>query len=99
MTFVLCGSDNLSYIDEWKYGKYLLENYKFLVTERDTNNIKLILDKYNEYRNNIKVVKIKKDNISSTYIRNKIRENKLEDVKKYLDKDVYLYIKENNLYK
>ena len=57
------------------------------------------MGKANEYRNNIKVVKIKKDNISSTYIRNKIRENKLEDVKKYLDKDVYLYIKENNLYK
>ena len=97
--YFICGSDNLSYIDEWKQGKYLLENYKFLVTERDTNNIKPLLNKYKEYISNIKVIRTNKDTISSTYIRNKIKDNKLEDVKEYLDKDVYLYIKKNNLYK
>ena len=97
--YFICGSDNLSYIDEWKQGKYLLENYKFLITERDTNNIKSILNKYKEYISNIKVIRTNKDTISSTYIRNKIKDNKLEDVKEYLDKDVYLYIKKNNLYK
>ena len=32
--YFICGTDNLSYIDKWKRGDYLLENYHFLFNRK-----------------------------------------------------------------
>ena len=37
--YFICGTDNLSYMDQWKRGKYILENYKILVIKRETDDI------------------------------------------------------------
>lgn len=95
--YFICGTDNLSYIDKWKKGNYILSNYKVLVIERESNDIKELLEKYKEYKDNIIGANIKKSKVSSTKIRKMIYNNKR--VNKYLDKEVYLYIKNNNLYK
>ena len=95
--YFICGTDNLSYIDKWKKGNYILSNYKILVIERESNDIKELLEKYKEYKDNIIGANIKKSKVSSTKIRKMIYNNKR--VNKYLDKEVYLYIKNNNLYK
>ena len=95
--YFICGTDNLSYIDKWKRGEYILSNNKILVIKRNTDNINALLDKYKDYKDNIIVTDIKENEISSTKIREMIYNNKrAED---YLDESVYSYIRENNLYR
>lgn len=92
----ICGTDNLTYIDSWQDGLSLLENYKFLIIKRDTDEIGEILNRYRKYLDNIKVVDMDQNSLSSTYIRNNIS---LPEIKQHLDIDVYNYIIENNLYR
>ena len=95
--YFICGTDNLSYIDKWKRGEYILSNNKILVIKRNTDDINALLDKYKDYKDNIIVTDIKENEISSTKIREMIYNNKR--VENYLDKSVDLYIRDNNLYK
>lgn len=92
--YFICGMDNLEVIDTWKNYEYILKNYKLLVINRNKDTHKL-LHKYNDYKENIIIANIKEDNISSSYIRANINN---KDIKKYIDKNVFNYIKENNLY-
>ena len=95
--YFICGTDNLSYIDKWKNGIELLTNYKFLVINRSTDNIEELLVKFKEYKDNIIVVPMEMNDISSTEVRDMIRDNK--DISEYVDEDVIEYINENNLYR
>ena len=95
--YFICGLDNISYVDKWYKGEYLLNNYKFLVITRDTNNLDEILLKYEKYKDNIIITNIKSNTISSSYIREELKNNNY-NLEKYLDKEVLNYIKENNLY-
>ena len=92
----ICGADNLSYIDKWKNGEYILSNYKILVMKRKGENIDELVEKFKKYEHNIVVADIEQRDISSTDIREKLKENK--DVLDVLDKDVYEYIRKNKLY-
>ena len=94
--YFVCGADNLSYVDEWKNGIFLLENYKFLVIKRYTDDIDEILKRYDKYRDNIIISDVEPDSLSSTEIRNRIKNS--EDILELLDRDVYEYIICNNLY-
>ena len=94
--YFVCGADNLSYVDEWKNGIYLLENYKFLVIKRYTDDIEEILKRFSKYKDNIIVSDVEPDSLSSTEIRNKIKS--VEGVFELLDKEVYEYILDNKLY-
>lgn len=94
--YFVCGADNLSYVDEWKNGIYLLENYKFLVIKRYTDDIEEILKRFSKYKDNIIVSDVEPDSLSSTEIRNKIKSG--EGVFELLDKEVYEYILDNKLY-
>lgn len=94
--YFVCGADNLSYVDEWKNGIYLLENYKFLVIKRYTDDMDEILKRFLKYKDNIIVSDVEPDSLSSTEIRNKIKSG--EGVFELLDKDVYEYILDNKLY-
>lgn len=95
--YFVCGLDNISYVDKWYKGEYLLNNYKFLVITRDTNNLDEILSKYEKYKDNIIITNIKSNTISSSYIRDELKE-KNYNLNDYLDQKVIDYIKENNLY-
>lgn len=94
--YFICGTDNLSYMDKWKNGLELLSNYKILVIKRNGDNIDELLNKYKQYKENIIVTDIEPNDLSSTLIREKIKVG--EDVSKYLDDDVYKYIKKNKFY-
>ena len=94
--YFVCGADNLSYVDEWKNGIYLLSNYKFLVIKRYTDDIDEILKRFSKYKENIIVTDVNPNSLSSTEIRNKIKN--CEGVLDYLDDDVYNYLYENKLY-
>lgn len=93
--YFACGTDNLSYFDEWCEYKYILENYKLLIIDRK-DGLEEMLKDYKEYRNNIVVTNIKTKNLSSTEIREKI--NKREDVSEFIEEKVLSYINENKLY-
>lgn len=95
--YFVCGVDNLSYVNEWKNGIFLLENYKFLVIKRYTDNIDEILKRFNKYKDNIIVTDVEPNSLSSTEIREKIKNR--ESISELLDDEVYEYLKENNLYR
>ncbi len=88
--YFICGTDNLSYIDKWRNSEYIINNYKILVIKRRGDDINALTRRYS----NIIVANIKMKDISSTNIRNNI----LKDLSKEIDKNVYNYIKKNNLY-
>ncbi len=94
--YFICGTDNLSYIDKWERGIYVLSNNKFLVIKRNTFDITPLLEKYKDYKDNIIVTEIEENEISSTKIREMIYNNKR--VKDYLDDKVLDYITRNKLY-
>ena len=94
--YFICGTDNLSYIDKWERGIYVLSNNKFLVIKRNTFDITPLLKKYKDYKDNIIVTEIEENEISSTKIREMIYNNKR--VKDYLDDKVLDYIIRNKLY-
>ncbi len=94
--YFICGTDNLSYIDLWKNGLYLLENYKFLVIKRYTDPIEDILNKFSKYRDNIIISNIEMNSLSSTEIRNKIKNG--EDIGDLVNSDIIEYIRKNKLY-
>lgn len=94
--YFILGTDNLSYIDQWEKGEELLLNKKFLVVKRKTDDINLLLDKYQKYRSNIIVSEVLESDVSSTDIREKLQ--KKEEVLDFLSEGVYNYILENKLY-
>ena len=98
--FFVMGTDNLKEFETWKTPEKVLKDFKIIVLERDKDNIEKIIRESKLLSNNkeriIRVEGINRINLSSTNIRNKIK-NK-ENVEDYIDKDVYKYIKGNNLY-
>ena len=94
--YFICGTDNLTYVDKWHNGLELLKNYKFMCLRRATDELDEILTRFNDYKHNIIVIDMKESNLSSTYIRNNIDK---EEIRNYLDEDVYEFIINNNLYK
>ena len=94
--YFICGTDNLLEFDTWKNYEYILDNYKLLVIIRNNHDVYEILNKYGKYRNNIIVTGVESRMVSST----KIRENLKNDIiDTNLERCVYDYIKGNNLYK
>ena len=96
--YFICGSDNLEYIDTWKEYQKILSNYKSIVIPRK-NDMDQLLNKYQEYKENIIVTELNNNYLSSTLVRQYLKEEKYEEVKEYINEDVLNYIIKNNLYK
>lgn len=93
--YFICGTDNLLDFNTWKEYNYILEKYNLLAIGRNNDDIETILSQYKKYKDKIIIADINKSELSSTYLRNNIDNiNILE----YIDKLVYEYIKNNNLY-
>lgn len=86
--YFILGADNLKQISNWKNSEYILSNYKLLVINRGDDKIKV--------KDNIVVMDILNNDISSTFIRNNIANDDI--IKKYLDKNVLEYIRKEKLY-
>lgn len=86
--YFILGADNLKQISNWKNSEYILSNYKLLVINRGDDKI--------EVKDNVIVMDILNNDISSTFIRNYIDNNDI--IKKYLDKNVLEYIRKEKLY-
>ena len=93
---IIMGSDLLEKFDSFDNYEYLLNNYNFTIIPRDNMNVKKIInDKYKNYKTKFKILDYQ-SNISSTKVKELLKDNK--DVSNVLDKDVYEYIKKNDLY-
>jgi nicotinate-nucleotide adenylyltransferase len=89
---LVMGSDNILSIDKWKNFELLLERYTIYIYNRpeyNSDNIKI--------KGDIRFLEVPLLDISSTYIRNNIKENK--SIKYLLHPSVEKYILDYNLYK
>lgn len=92
--YLVIGDDLLKDFDKWKNVSGILK-YSIIVIKRNDID-ESIYKKYEPY-NFIVTNRISSEEISSTIVRNMIK-NKNEEVLKYIDLKVYDYIRRNNLY-
>lgn len=95
----IMGTDNLKEVENWYNPEQILKNFKILVLNRNEDNLQDIIENselLKKYKNSLIEVNNKRTSLSSTEIRNKIK-NK-EDIKEYVDKEVLKYITEKKLY-
>lgn len=100
---ILCftiGTDNLKGFSKWESADKLINKFKILVLERDEDDMNEIIEQDNfllEHKNSfIKLKRNIRSNISSTFVREKIRREK--SIRYLTPDEVYYYIKENHLY-
>ncbi len=96
--YFICGADNLNQIETWREYKYILENYKFIVINRNEIDLDNLVNKYENYKGNIVIANIKTGELSSTDIRDNLNNLNTKEVLNYIDLEVYKYIKEKGLY-
>lgn len=91
--YFVMGADNLENLNKWIRYEDLLNDYKFIVFERnDKNCSKIIESKYYKYKEKFLIIPFDMD-ISSTEIRNDLEKNKDK-----LLPEIYDYINSNCLY-
>ena len=89
------GSDNLEEFHLWKEYKYILDNYKIIVLLRNGKR----KEYFKEYIRLNNIVFLEFDfKLSSTEIRQNIKEKRFDEVKDKVNKEVLDYIKEYRLY-
>ncbi len=96
---ILIGSDSLMNLDWWYKIDEILKKYKILVLKRDDVDeaIEMKINEYKEkYGADIKVLNNKRVEISSSMIREMIKEGK--SIKYLVRDDVEKFIKDENLY-
>lgn len=95
------GSDNLKQLSTWEKAEELVNKFKILVLERDEDNMDEIIKKDKFLTDNINsFIKVKnnvRSNLSSTFVRKKIREGK--SIRYLTPDEVIFYMEENNLFK
>lgn len=89
---IIIGSDCLESFKTWKNYESILQNYDIYIYPRDNHEINLI-------GNRMFLLDVKeKSDISSTFIRGKIKEHKIDEIRYLLPEKVLNYIIKNNLY-
>lgn len=98
--FFIAGLDSLMDLDKWRNVNTILSLCKFIVFNRSGYNKSQVLEQKEylekKYINNIVFLDIKPIDISSTIIRQKIREN--EYIGDLVPEKIYDIIKKNKLY-
>ena len=97
----MTGTDNLKELDTWKYGEELLENFKIIILQRGIQKSDEIIESSEFLKRYKDSFIIPKNNIitnlSSTYIRERIKQGR--SIKYLVPDEVISYIYENDLYK
>ena len=95
------GSDNLRELNTWEKADELVKRFKVLVLERDEDCLEDIINNNRFLKENEKsFIKVKnnvRSGLSSSFVREKIKEGK--SIRYFTPDEVYSYIKANNLFK
>lgn len=98
--YFVIGTDNLKEFETWYKPEEILNNFKILVLERNDDIMEEIIEKSSFLRENkssfIKLDGIKRIDLSSTIIRNKIKNG--EDISNLVPEYVKEYIEKEKLY-
>jgi len=91
---LIMGEDNLNTLHKWKNNEVILERYEVFVYPRVTNS-----EVKEEFKKHPKITQVKAPimQISSTFVRNAIRDNKR--ITPLLHPEVWKYIDEMNFYR
>ncbi|OFX27144.1 MAG: nicotinic acid mononucleotide adenylyltransferase [Bacteroidetes bacterium GWA2_31_9b] len=88
---ILIGSDNLTYFHKWKNNEQILDRYKVYVYPRPGHGLGVY-----ENHKNVQLVQAPQMEISSSFIRQSIKEGK--DIRFFLHQPVYDYIAQMHFY-
>lgn len=94
---LILGADNIISFSKWKNYEEILK-YHFIILNRDFIDIKHYLDKLNKFDKYQIINDLPIINISSTMIREHIKNKDYSGLEEYMDKEVIDYIKKNELY-
>jgi nicotinate-nucleotide adenylyltransferase len=89
---IIMGTDNLEHFNQWKDFAKILNKYQLYVYSRHTSD-----GGYLKTHKNIKIVDAHMVEMSSTFVRQAIKEHR--DIRYLLPAGVWEYIKKNNFYK
>lgn len=95
--YLIIGADNLPKFDLWENYKRILQN-KVIVLQRNDINFEEYIEKYEEKDNFIGISDFKYIDISSTEIRNMIKNKDINNLEKYMNNNEIEYLLKNNLY-
>lgn len=95
--YLIIGADNMVNFDKWKNVEDILKS-NVLVLNRNDIDVNEYVNRFKEKDKFIIISDYPPIDISSTYIRDMIKERKYENVKNYINESVLKYIIENNLY-
>ena len=95
--YLIIGADNIINFDKWKNYQEVLK-YNLIILNRDNIEIDKYLNKLNKNDKYQIINDLENINISSTMIRDKIKNNDYKNLNNYIDEEVLLYIKQRNLY-
>lgn len=87
---LILGMDNLNYLEKWRHWQIILDKHKIFIYPRYK------IDNIVSHTNIVIIKDAPLFNISSTDIRNRIKQKK--EVSKFLDQTICRYILSNNLY-
>ena len=100
--YYIMGADNFEKLPTWKNAKELIENYKYIIFERNGSNSKSMIDAQEllkQNRDNFKFLNVEQySNVSSGIIRELIQNENYKECEKYTRPEIVQYIKENKLY-
>lgn len=94
---LLIGADKIHEIPRWKEAHRLMDDYKIILMNRNGIDLNHFLDKPEYNKENFIVFNTINIDISSTIIRDYVKQGK--NIQYLTDGDVISYIKKNNLYK
>ena len=89
---LICGMDNLVDFKKWKNAQEILDNYHLLVYPRKGYDGGELVN-----HKSVRIINAPEIEISSTFIRNAVAENK--DVRYFMPEKSYNYMIDNNFYK
>ncbi len=94
------GTDNLKHLETWKKADLLVKNFKFFIFEREQDNMEDLIQDSKFLKENkhafIKVDDLIKSNLSSSFVREKIRNRK--SIRYITPDEIVNYIQNNHLY-
>ena len=100
----ITGSDKLEIMSRWRTSNDLFSEFKFIIFEREGDNVEDIVENnefLRSFKDNFTIIKLSEDieTISSTKVRQAIRTNNIEEMKKHLVEntipDYINFVKEN----